>query len=110
MGWTAPERHQCAKMVVVKRPLKETVHGEDYHNWAGSCEAGISGARGRCLGRGGVATSVAAEPGRDVLLGFRADVDWNGSLRHVALLGPLAASPGPRSATDAGAICEGLLE
>jgi hypothetical protein len=29
MGWTAPERHQCARLVVSIRPDKETVHEED---------------------------------------------------------------------------------
>ena len=30
MGWTAPRRHQCAKMVVVTTHLREAVHGQVY--------------------------------------------------------------------------------
>jgi hypothetical protein len=29
MGWTAPERHRCARLAVMNRPDKGAVHDED---------------------------------------------------------------------------------
>ena len=38
MGWTAPERHRCARLVVMNQPDKGAVHERDYPNWDGYVE------------------------------------------------------------------------
>jgi hypothetical protein len=52
MGWTAPSRHRCARMVVVELPNMGAVHGSDYNRRHRPGKERIPGARCRRNRRG----------------------------------------------------------
>src|SRR3954466_13277599 len=60
MGWTAPQRHQRAKMrsLIAISHRKGTVHGADYHDRVGPREERLPGSRCWRGGSGGCAQGV----------------------------------------------------
>src|SRR5882757_7791216 len=108
MRWTAPERHQSARMRLSTISSKEAVRDRDYPHRGGYVEECFPAARGGCPGAGGAAAEAAAAGRAGVLCPAGADPGGAGSVRRVALLGPRTERPGPSGGTDPAAIREAL--